>query len=153
MNLQALKSELTIYPLNIGYSALLANGTGLVPERMNRQDRLIVKEKWLNDRGMTSEIVIAHGLPMCDSIFAAFDTASNASLTVKRMVNRLYIDEKGLNFGDTALRAMFETWRNTLLTPEQTDALLDLGKSMGSRAEELFGKAVTETDIKNALEL
>lgn len=153
IDLTALKTELTTDPLNLGYAAKLANGTGLIPELINRQNRDIVKDVWLTDRGMVSELVPVHGTTLTDSIFTKFDTVAASSKTVERMVNRLYNDERGLNFGDAGLRGMFASWSGNILTVDEANALLGLGISKGSRAEELFGEAVTEIDVKNALEL
>lgn len=155
MNLSALKAEIETDPLTIGYAQYLPASTGLIADALNtvRTNIIVVQEKWLNDRGLASEIIPLHGIAMMDSIFAKFDTASQASLTVKRMVNRLYADEKWLNFGDLALRAMFESWRGTLLTEDEANALLEVAKATSSRAVALFGKNISESDVIKALEL
>lgn len=152
MDLVALNNELNNDPEGLGYASLLANGTGLVPRAINAQNRLIIKENWLNDRGMVAELVPQHGVTFVDGIFTKLEDISANSKTVERMVHRLYEDERGLNFGDAALQSMFASWSGNALTEAEANALLDLGKSQGSRAEELFGKTVTELEIKNALE-
>lgn len=154
MDLAILKSELDNDPLNLGYASMLARGTGELPAVLNAPNRDIVLDKWLTDRGMASEIVPLHGVAECDALFTKFDEMSQASVTVKRMVNRLYTDVQGLNFGDAGLRAMFNGWLSmSIITQSQADMLLALGVGKGSRAQELLGKNVTEIDIKNALEL
>lgn len=154
MDLATLKTEIQTDPLNIGYADMLLHGTGEIPAAMNKPNRDIVVNKWLTDRGMASEIVPAHGVAFCDGLFAKFDELSQSSITVKRMVNRLYTDPQGLNFGDAGLRAMFAGWLQAgVITQAQADALLSLGIGKGSRAQEILGETVTEIDIQNALEL
>lgn len=154
MDLAILKTELDTDPLNRGYAAMLQHGTGDLPGVLNKPDRDIVVTKWLTDRGMASEIVPVHGVGFCDALFDKFDELAQASITVKRMVNRLYTDPQGLNFGDDGLRAMFTGWLQVqAITQAQADALLSLGIGKGSRAQEILGQNVTEIDIQNALEL
>ena len=154
MDLTILKTELQNDPLNLGYQAMLVNGTGELPTVLNAPNRDIVMDKWLTDRGMASEIVPLHGVSECDDLFTIFDARALQSVTVKRMVNRLYTDPQWLNFGDAGLRAMFSGWRDTnIITQAQANMLLALGVGKGSRAQELLGTNVTESDIQRALEL
>ena len=150
----SLKDEIQTDPLGIGYSQYLPHSTGIVVDLLNatNQGIEVVQDCWLNDRGLASLIIPAHGIAVMDSIFSKLDTASQSSLTVKRMVYRLYNDDKGLNFGDGAMLAMINSWRGTLLTEQEADALLALPKSKSSRAIQLFGRSVTEIEVITALE-
>lgn len=130
--------------------------TGIVAQELNKvkQDILLVKETWLTDRGVVSKLVPVHGVDLCDSISNKLDAIATQSATVKRMVNRLYNDSQGLNFGDAGLRAMFESWRGKVLTADEADALLSLGLQPSSHYEQIagVGKTITESEVITALE-
>ena len=112
----SLKDEIQNDPLGIGYAQYVPNSTGMVAQLLNdvRPSIEIVQDCWLNDRGLASQIIPTHGIEVMDGIFAKLDTASQNSLTIKRMVGRLYSDDKGLNFGDFALIAMITSWPRSL---------------------------------------
>lgn len=144
--------ELTTDPAGLGYAQRIAAGdhAGIV-QLLNDPSQMAPKETWLTDRGLVSEIAPVHGIEMMDSIFGKFDQAALASPTVKNMVNRLHFDVNGLNFGDPALRGMFQAWSGNLMTVEEANALLAVSVAPASRAQILFGRQVSLTEVSEVL--
>lgn len=86
-------------------------------------------EYWLTDRGLVSDLTVATGSPaMSDSILTKFDTAAGQSRSVKAVSNRLYSDDRGINFGDPAMVAWFVAMTPALFTEQERDALLALSQ-------------------------
>ena len=90
--------------------------------------RVTVGEYWLTDRGLVSDLVMAHGnTDLADSILTKLDTLAAQSRSTRAMMNRLENDARGINFGDPALRAQFQILGSAgIFTAEEVDALLAL---------------------------
>lgn len=153
MDLAALKAELIDDPLHLGYAEFLPHAPGSLADMPNRvrDDTQAVQDTWLTDRGMVAEIVPQYGLALCDSVLAKLEQAGAASKSVGRIVQRLYNDALGINFGDAALRAMIGAWSGNLLTAEESGALLALSEKPASRAMQLGFPVVRELDVIDAL--
>jgi hypothetical protein len=90
--------------------------------------RTAIKDYWLTDRGLVSDLVAATGSTvMSDSILTKLDGLAASSRSTRAMMNRLENDLRGVNFGDAALRAQFEYLGSAgVFTAQEVAALLAL---------------------------
>lgn len=107
------------------------------------QQNPVMQETWLTDRGFVAEVVSRNGgsTVMSDSILDKFDLAATQSRSVRSVVNRLYADPMGLNFGDSFLRGWFSLMTPTLFTEAERDVLLSLASP----------KEVSEFEVRCAI--
>ena len=78
---------------------------------------------------------------MADSVLSKLDAAALSSRSAKALVNRLENDQKGVNFGDAALRAWIQS--SGVFSPEEIAALLALAVKVAP---------VSAQDVAQALE-
>lgn len=90
-------------------------------------NRTELKEYWLTDRGLVSDLVqVTNSLSISDSILAKLDSLATNSPSIAAIVNRLKNDSKGINFGDIALRDQISYLTPSIFTEQERDLLLDL---------------------------
>jgi hypothetical protein len=84
---------------------------------------------FLTDRAMVAAMVAATSSnALSDSILTKLDAALANSRSAKTIINRLYTDPVGINFGDPALVAWFATNTPSVFTQPEHDALVALGQ-------------------------
>ena len=108
------------------------------PDQINNRDfasiaatvsigRTAVKEYWLTDRGLVSDLMLLSGsLDMSDAILTKLEVLAEQSRSMKAIINRLTTDPKGINFGDTGMRAQISYLTPAVFTETERDMLLSL---------------------------
>lgn len=103
----------------------------------------VVAEYWLTDRGLVADLVTLTGTTaMSDSVLNKLDAAAASSRSVQTIVNRLYNDTRGINFGDPATVDWFQSMTPAVFTEAERDALVSLA---------LQPSPVSEFDIRRAI--
>jgi hypothetical protein len=86
-----------------------------------------IGQMFMTDRAMVAAMVAATGSnALSDSILTKLDAAMGNSRSAKAIINRLYTDPVGINFGDPALIAWFTASTPSVFTQAEHDALVGL---------------------------
>lgn len=152
MNLQALKTELQTDPLGIGYAAHLPHATGKVAELLNAQTRSIVKRRYITTRGILDKWPTG---PNDAGVFLNKLEALAPNVPALKWSFKFLLTDEGLDIGTATAQAMIAQLPAIPgggITNAEAQALADMAKLPGSRAEELFGAAVAELDVIGALQ-
>lgn len=139
MDYDKLKTELEFG----NYADLLkaGNDSGLA-ELLNAATETAHKSRNVTARTFFAEL----GLTMAATILAKLE-AAEASNPALKWVNRWLQTESGFDIGHPESIATINALRGPLLTDAEADGLLSLSAVRVSRAEQLFGRNVTATDV------
>lgn len=116
--------------LTIDQRMLQRRDDDAIAAELNRTPPIKVVEYWLTDHGLVSDIFAhpAGSHAMADAILDKLDQMAAASRSVKALVNRLYNDARGLNFGDPALREFFVSNTPAVFSEAERDVVLSLAQ-------------------------
>ncbi len=141
----SLKSELENDPLNRGYAAFIGNAPGVLADMMNARVYTMVKEKFVNARG----VLAAHGAAGAD-IIEALNNASASNVTIKWAM-KFVSQDSGIDVGHPNTQALLDAVVPSVLTQAQADMIKNMAIQPASRAEVLGLGYVFERDVQAAL--
>jgi hypothetical protein len=141
----SLRTELLDDPLNRGYAAFIADSPGVLADMMNDRIYSMVKEKFVNARG----VLAAHGSAGGD-IIEALNNASGSNVTIKWAM-KFVSQDSGIDVGHPNTQALLDAVVPAVLTQAQADLIKGMALQPASRAEVLGLGYVFAHDVQAAL--
>lgn len=107
--------------LEVGYAQ--SRNDGVLAASLSA-GRTAKSDYWITDVGLVADLVSATGsTAMSDSVLTKLDAAMQTSRSAKTLIERLYNDARGLNFGDTSLLAWFGEQTPLVFTAAENAAI------------------------------